>query len=143
MITSNESVEIARSVADVYAYVADLRNEPTWLVDIAGVPADTPSEPEIGRVISVRFKPFLGKTHGTFTALEVEPGSRIVYRADFAGLQPTITYLVEPAGSAARFTRSVEMQPLGFKVLMTPLMKVMVPKRNRTFVQNLKGALRG
>jgi hypothetical protein len=32
MITSSESVDIARPMADVYAYVADLRNEPLWHV---------------------------------------------------------------------------------------------------------------
>jgi hypothetical protein len=63
------------------------------------------------------------------------------YRADFAGLQPRITYTVEPAGEGARFTRGVEMQPTGLKVLMTPMMAYMVPRRNKVFVQNLKHVL--
>ena len=141
MLTSSESVDIERAPADVYRYVADLRNEPTWHVDIVGVPADTLPEPEVGRAVSVTFKPFFGKTNGTFTALEVEPHSRIVYRADFAGLQPVITYRVDPAGAAARFTRAVEMQPHGMAKLMTPMMKRMLPRRNRLFVQNLKREL--
>lgn len=141
MITSSESVDIERVPADVFRYVADLRNEPTWHVDIASVPADTPAEPEVGRVVPVKFKPFMGKTDGTFTALEVEPGSRIVYRADFAGLQPVITYRVEPAGDGARFTRAVEMQPRGLAKLMTPMMTMMLPRRNLVFVKNLKRAL--
>jgi uncharacterized protein YndB with AHSA1/START domain len=125
----------------VFRYVADLRNEPAWHIDIASVAADTPAEPEIGRVVPVKFKPFMGKTEGTFTALEVDPESRIVYRADFAGLQPVITYRVERAGASTRFTRTVEMQPRGFAKLMTPMMKMMVPRRNRLFVRNLKRAL--
>jgi uncharacterized protein YndB with AHSA1/START domain len=141
MITSSESVDIDRAPADVYRYVADLHNEPAWHVDIASVPADTPAEPEVGRVVPVRFKPFMGKTDGTFTALEVEPDSRIVYRADFAGLQPTITYRVDPVGTGARFTRAVEMQPHGIARVMTPMMMWMLPKRNRLFVHNLKRAL--
>lgn len=141
MIASSESIEIDRAPADVFRFVADLRNEPLWHVDIASVPADTPAEPEVGRVVPVKFKPFMGKTDGTFTALEVEPGSRVVYRADFAGLQPVITYRVETAGTGARFTRAVEMQPRGFATLMTPMMKRMLPKRNRVFLQNLKRAL--
>ena len=141
MIASTESVDIERGPADVFRYIADLRNEPAWHVDIASVPADTPAEPEVGRVVFVKFRPFMGRTDGTFTALEAEPGSRIVYRADFAGLQPVITYRVEPAGSGARFTRAVEMQPRGFAKLMTPMMMMMLPKRNRLFVQNLKRAL--
>jgi hypothetical protein len=89
----------------------------------------------------VKFKPFMGQTDGTFTTLEVEPGARVVYRADFAGLQPHITYRVEPVGDGTRFTRAVEMRLGGLKVLMTPMMALMVPRRNRAFVQNLKRAL--
>lgn len=143
VVTSSESVDIERPPADVFAFIADLRNEPVWHVDIASVPADTPAEPEIGKVVPVKFKPFMGKTDGTFTALEYEPGSQIVYRAALAGLQPVLTYSVEPTGTGARFTRAVEMHPKGFARLMTPMMAVMVPKRNRVFLNNLKHALEG
>lgn len=144
MVTSSESTVVRRTPDEVFAYVADLRNEPTWHVDIDSVPADTDSVPTVGKTYPLKFKPFMGKTEGTFTALEVEPGSRIVYRADLAGLQPRITYTVEPAGEGgARFTRSVEMRPGGLKVLMTPMMAFMVPRRNRVFVQNLKRTLEG
>jgi uncharacterized protein YndB with AHSA1/START domain len=141
MVKSAESVVIARTAAEVFQYVADLRNEPNWHVDIATVPPGTDAVPVVGKTYALKFKPFLGKTDGTFTALEVEPGARVEYRADFAGLQPRITYTVEPAGEGTRFTRKVEMRPSGLKVLMTPMMAFMVPRRNKVFVQNLKRAL--
>jgi hypothetical protein len=105
------------------------------------VPADTDPVPVVGKTYPVTFTPFIGKTEGTFTALEVKPGSQIVYRADFAGLQPRITYTVEPVPEGARFTRAVEMRPGGIKVLMTPMMAFMVPRRNKVFVDNLKRVL--
>jgi uncharacterized protein YndB with AHSA1/START domain len=141
MIRSAESVVVARSREEVFRYVADLRNEPAWHVDIASVPPETDSVPVAGKTYPLTFKPFLGKTRGTFTALEVEPGARVVYRADFAGLQPRITYTVEPAGEGTRFTRVVEMQPSGLQTLMTPMMAFMVPRRNKVFVRNLKSVL--
>jgi len=141
VITSRESIHVDRGPADVYRYVADLRNEPAWHEDIASVPTDTPPEPEVGRTVHITFKPFMGRTEGTFTALEVEPGSRIVYRAELAGLRPIITYTVEADGTGARFTRGVQMQPKGFGALMTPMMAIMVPRRNRLFVANLQRAL--
>jgi uncharacterized protein YndB with AHSA1/START domain len=141
MVKSAESVLIDRKPDEVYRYVADLRNEPNWHVDIASVPPETDSLPVVGRAYALKFKPFMGKTEGTFTIVEVEPGARVVYRADFAGLQPRITYTVEPVGDGARFTRSVEMRPTGLKALMTPLMAFMVPRRNKVFVENLKRAL--
>jgi uncharacterized protein YndB with AHSA1/START domain len=141
VVESSESVHVDRGPHELYRFVADLRNEPAWHVDVSKVPADAPAEPEIGRTVHISFTPFLGKTDGTFTALEVEPGSRIVYRGDFAGLQPIITYTVEPDGDGSRFTRAVEMRPRGLAILMTPMMAIMVPKRNRVFVDNLKRAV--
>ena len=141
MVFSAESVVLARTTDEVFRYVADLRNEPNWHVDIATVPPETDPVPVVGKTYAVKFKPFMGKTDGTFTALEVEPGERVVYRGDFAGLQPRITYTVEAAGEATRFTRAVEMRPSGLKVLMTPMMAIMVPRRNRVFVDNLKRVL--
>jgi hypothetical protein len=141
MIRSSESVEVGRPADEVYRFVADLRNEPAWHTDIASVPPDTDPTPTVGRTTAVKFKPFMGKTDGQFTVLEVQQGSRIVQKAELAGFAPTITYLVEPAGSGARFTRTVEMEPKGFLKLMAPMMKRMVPKRNAEFVRNLKRAL--
>jgi uncharacterized protein YndB with AHSA1/START domain len=143
VVKSAESVVINRSPDEVFTYVANLRNEPRWHVDIDEVPLGTDSTPVPGRTYPVRFKPFMGKTEGTFTALEVVPGSRVVYRADFAGLQPTITYEVVGAEGGTRFTRAVEMRPRGLKVLMTPMLAMMVPRRNRVFVANLKRAIEG
>jgi len=141
MVKSAESVVIARTAEEVFRYVADLRNEPNWHVDIASVPPETDPVPMVDKTYALKFKPFMGKTDGTFTALEVEPGARVVYRADFAGLQPRITYTVEPAGEGTRFTRAVEMRPRGFRVLMTPMMALMIPRRNKVFVRNLKRVL--
>jgi uncharacterized protein YndB with AHSA1/START domain len=141
MIRSAESVLVARTADEVFRYVADLRNEPNWHVDVASVPPETDPLPIVDKTYPVKFKPFMGRTDGTFTVLDVDPGARVVYRADFAGLQPRITYTVEPVGEGARFTRTVEMQPRGVKVLMTPMMAFMVPRRNKVFVHNLKRAL--
>lgn len=141
VVTSAESVVVSRTPDEVFRYVADLRNEPNWHVDVAAVPPDTDGVPVVGKTYALKFKPFMGKTDGTFTALEVEPGARVVYRGDFAGLQPRITYSVEPVGEGTRFTRAVEMHPSGVKVLMTPMMAFMVPRRNKVFVQNLKRVL--
>jgi len=138
MPKSSESVVISRSAPDVFAYVADLRNEPQWHVDIESVPTDTPSLPVAGTSYPVKFKPFLGKSDGVFTAVEVVPGSKVVYDAELAGMRPRITYLVEPEGDGARFTRSVDLVVHGPLKVMSPLMALMVPRRNKVFVKNVK-----
>ena len=141
MVRSFQSVMIARTPDEVFRYVADLRNEPDWHLDIASVPPETDPVPIVGKTYAVKFKPLLGKTDGSLTALEVEPGARVVFRGDFAGMQPRITYTVESAGEATRFTRAVEMQLSGLKVLMMPVMAYMVPRGNKVAVGHLKRVL--
>jgi hypothetical protein len=109
------------------------RNEPSWHVDIAPVPP-IPIQSRFGKTYPLKFKPFMaGPMAHHRVEVERAPGGP---RADFAGLQPRITYTVEPAGEAERFTRAVEMKPGGLKMLMTPMMALMVPRRNKVFVQN-------
>ena len=137
MLRSSASVVINRPADEVFAYVADLRNEPTWHVDIVSVPADTDPVPVVGTTYPVKFKPFLGKSDGSFTALEVVPGSKVVHQAELAGLRPRITYTVEAVDGGTRFTRAVELTLSGPLVLMRPLMGLMVPRRNKVFLANL------
>jgi hypothetical protein len=141
MPRSSESVVVSKSPAEVFAFVADLRNEPLWHVDVTSVPPDTEPVPVVGKSTAVTFTPFMGRTDGIFTAEEVIPGSRIVYRGEMAGIRPKITYLVEPVDGGARFTRSVDLHLTGALWLMTPVMALMVPRRNKVFVQNLKRVL--
>ena len=61
---------------------------------MASVPSNTDPVPIVGKSYPVTFKPFLGKTEGIFTAIDVEPGdvwctertlrtrSRITYTVD-------------------------------------------------------------
>ena len=65
MVRSAESVVIARPAGEVFDYVADLRNEPKWHVDVSSVPRETDRVPVVGRTYPVKFKPFMGKTDGS------------------------------------------------------------------------------
>lgn len=116
--------------------MADLRNEPSWHVDIASVPETTDPVPFVGRTYPVTFKPFFGMSEGSFTAVEVVPNERIVYDGGLGGITPRITYTVSPEGEGARFTRTVELRLTGALKVMTPLMALMVPGRNKVFVEN-------
>lgn len=91
----------------------------------------------VGTTYPVKFKPFMGRSDGSFTALEVVPGSKVVHKADLAGIRPTITYTVEAVDGGTRFTRSVEMAFPEALVLLRPLMGLMVPRRNKVFLANL------
>ncbi|WPU10473.1 SRPBCC family protein [Pseudarthrobacter oxydans] len=141
MVKSAETVILARRPQEVFRFVADLRNEPKWHTDVESVPAGTDPIPVVGKTYPLKFKPFMGTTDGTLTAVEVQQDARLVFRGEFGGLKPTISYTIEPAGEGTRFTRSVELHPSGLKMLMTPVMAFMVPRNNKAVVENLKREL--
>ena len=141
MVRSAETVILTRSPQEVFRFVADLRNEPKWHTDVDSVPPGTDPVPVVGKTYPLKFKPFIGTTDGTLTAVEVQQDKRVVYQGEFGGLKPTISYTIEPAGGGTRFTRSVELHPSGLKMLMTPVMAFMVPRNNKEMVGNLKREL--
>ncbi len=131
---------IARSISDVFAFTADLRNEPRWAVDVANVPREIDAV-EIGKLHPVEFAPFLGESEGTLTVVEVEPGARLVREAQFVGLTWKITYLYTTEGADTQFTRRVEVKPRGMLRIVEPLIARRVRRTNRRDVLNLKRVL--
>jgi carbon monoxide dehydrogenase subunit G len=131
MVKSAASVMVARTPDDVFRYVADIRNEPTWHTDVVSVPPETDPVPVVGKTYPVTMKPFMGKTDGALTALEVQPSARLVFRAGLGGAQAVLSYLVEPASEGTRSTRAVDVKLKGAMRLMTPMMALMLPPREQ------------
>ena len=136
-----ETVVIARSTSDVFAFTVDLRNEPLWDLDVEMAPGETEAALEVGKEHRVKFAPFLGESEGTLTAVEVEPGARLVLEGQFVGLTWTITYLYKTEGGGTQFTRQVEVRPLGMLRLVEPIIARRVRRTNRRDVLNLKRVL--
>jgi Polyketide cyclase / dehydrase and lipid transport len=141
VVTSSETVVIARPTPEVFGYTADLRNEPAWDVDVDELPRETDVVPEVGQRFDVRFAPFLGEAEGSLTVVAVLPDARLVWEADFAGMTSRITCLYEAEGSGTRFTRRVEVTPVGMLRLLAPLVAWRVRRSNRRDVVNLKRVL--
>ncbi len=132
---------IARSISDVFAFTAELRNEPRWAVDVDMVPAEIEAALEVGKQHPVEFAPFLGESEGTLTVVEVEPGARLVLEAQFVGLTWKITHMYTTEGAGTQFTRQVEVRPTGMLRVVEPLLARRVRRTNRRDVFNLKRIL--
>ena len=139
MITASSSVTIEKPVSEVYAFVADCRNEPKWHTDAIEAAPLTEGPLAVGAKQRWLIK-FMGKREMIMevTKLEPEHVEQLEARTALMGMAPTITYTFEQAGSGTLFTRSVSMDPKGIGALMKPLMRSMVPKQNAVFVANLK-----
>jgi len=142
VIDRSDSITINRRVEEVFAYVTDTSNDPAWHTDI--LDARKTSEGPIGKgtMWHIRFKPFMGHSEGDTEVVTFEPNRIEVLRGVMGPMQPTLTYLFEPANGGTRFTRRVQIKVSGMMRLMTPFMQwIDAPRRNRRFAANLKRVL--
>src|SRR5947209_4521010 len=130
-------ISIARPSAEVFSYIADVRNDPAWHTDVLEVRSST-NVVEMGTVFSVKVKPSMGVSEGTMTVSRFEPEKLIEFHGRMGRMAPTVTNICEPEGEGTRVTRRVELEPPGAMRLMTPLIKRMIGKSNDGFLANLK-----
>ena len=141
MIDRSDSITINRPVDVVFAYVADTANDPAWHTDILEARMTSDGPIGTGTKWHQRIKPFMGVSETTAEVVTFEPPRREVMRGVAGPMQPTLTYLCEPADGGTTFTRRIQIEASGFMGLMLPLMRPMIGKRNAGFVANLKRVL--
>lgn len=143
MMRVESSTTIAGPAQEILAFVTDVRNDPRWHTDVLEAWLTEGTDVGRGSVFGIRFKPFMGQSEGTMTVAEHEPGRRTVLTGRMGPLAPTTTLTVEPNGGGTRFTRRVEMEPVGMLRIIGPLMKGTFRRHNEGFLANLKRELEG
>ena len=141
MISTEGTESVARPAADVFAFIADVRNDPRWHTDVLEARLIEGTTVDKGSTFEIKTKPVMGVSVGTVTVSEYDPPSGIVFDVRMGKLQPTTTFTVEPEGDGARITRRIDMQPSGLLRLVAPMMGGMMRKRNVGFLANLKRVL--
>jgi uncharacterized protein YndB with AHSA1/START domain len=141
MMTEEASESIARPAEDVFAFIADVRNDPRWHTDVLEARLRHGASPAKGSVFEIKTKPFMGVSGGTVTISQYEPPRRLVFDVNMGKMKPTTTFTVTRDGSGSRVTRRIDMEPAGLMRLMAPLMGGMMHKRNAGFLANLKRSL--
>jgi uncharacterized protein YndB with AHSA1/START domain len=136
------SISIARPPADVLAFVADVRNDPTWHTDVLGVEAST-DDVRVGTVFTVKVKPSMGVSGGTMTVTRLEPGRLVEFDGRMGRMSPTVTNLVAAEASGTRFTRRVEIDLPWFMRPMGGMAARKIGSGNEVFLANLKRVLEG
>ena len=143
MISAVSSVEIDRAISDVFRFVADPANEPSWHTDIVRARLEPAGPPGPGKALHATFRTMGRTSDGVADVATFEPDRRIVYRfrTRTMGMEPTLTYALEPAGSRTRFTRRIDLVPHGVMRLASPVVGVMLRGANARFARNLKQRL--
>jgi carbon monoxide dehydrogenase subunit G len=141
MISTEGSESVARPAADVFAFIADVRNDPRWHTDVLEARLTEGESVAEGSTFVIKTKPVMGVSGGTVTVAQYEAPRRVVFDVRMGKMEPTTTMTVAPDGAGCRVTRRIEMEPPGLMRLMAPFMGGMFRKRNVGFLANLKRTL--
>jgi Polyketide cyclase / dehydrase and lipid transport len=125
---------------EVFNYVSDVRNDPSWHTDVLQVTSSTDAV-EMGTVFDVKVKPSMGVSGGTMTVSKLKPGRLIEFRGRMGRMSPIVTNICEPDGPGTLVTRRVEMELPGVMRLMASMVQSKVGKSNEGFLANLKRLL--
>ena len=138
MITYESSTYIARPAEEVFAYVADVRNDQHWHKDVKSATVSKGGgQLAVGTVFDVK-----AKVSGTEEIIAYEAPHKVVLKGgDMGKMVPTDIRTIEPVDGGVRFTRHVDLDAGGFMGWMTNRMLGRVTKRNDQFVENLKQIL--
>jgi uncharacterized protein YndB with AHSA1/START domain len=141
MITIESTESIARSPADVFTFVADVRNDPQWHTDILEAQLTSGTLVANGTTFTTRFKPFMGLSQGTGIVTAYEPPHRFVIEERMGKFEPKTILIIEPDGGGSQITRRVEMEPAGLLRFVAPFMGGMMRRQAAGFLANLKRVL--
>ena len=142
MIEVSTSIEIERPSDEVFAFVADVPNNPRWQRGQESCTWTTAPPLRVGSTYEQRAR-FLGKEmRNSFEVVGVDPGQRVKFTSTSGTFPLTITRTVERLStSSSRFTEQVEGDPRGFFRIGEPLLRQMVKRSIKRDFPRLKALL--
>ncbi len=132
-IEFSNQLPIRRDPADVFAFVADFSQVPTWNYAIRSTQQVTPGPVALGSTFrQVRSIPAVAEEE--FEVTEWEPGRRVAITGDFGPFSGTLSYRVEPAPAGTLLTNDVELSPHG---VLGVVGRLAAPRLKAAIAQNL------
>jgi uncharacterized protein YndB with AHSA1/START domain len=136
---------IARSPADVFAYLARAEDLPKYVDEFDWVKQQSEGEPALGTEYSYRMK---RGAEGTFDWTEFQPGSRLAWhgppaKAGPGSMEPSGWWELSPEGEGTRVKLVMTPKPGGLFKLMAPFMAGGMRKGNARALERLKAQLEG
>jgi hypothetical protein len=157
-----ESIDIRRSVADVFAFVADTTNDPKWHTTVVEGRRVSAGPVALGTVFegvydskkrSLETPPHPGNFQTVrATIAEYAPGRALRLRVEFTdpprgigarvlGRTFDLTFRFEPLSDGTRVFRGGELQPMALLRPILPLFRRLTASRNRYLLGNLRRVL--
>ena len=119
-----ESIEIARSPDDVFAYLSDLARHGEWQTEIVSVKVETDGPTRLGsRATDTRKVPG-GKRAVTYEITEFDPPRRSAFKGIHGPVRPVGKVNVEPVGEgSSRVTLELDFEGHGIGKLLLPIIR--------------------
>jgi uncharacterized protein YndB with AHSA1/START domain len=131
------TITIERSPAEVFAYLADFENIPTWNYAIVETRKISHGPVGVGtRYRQVREVP--RRSEESFEVTEFEPDARLSVEGTFGPFPGRFTYMLEPVTPGTQVTNVVELQPSGLTKLVGGLATSRVSSAVLANLQKLK-----
>jgi uncharacterized protein YndB with AHSA1/START domain len=127
------TVTIARSPAEVFAFLAQFENIPRWNYAITETRKLSTGPVGVGsRYVQSRTVPTRGEE--SFEVTEYSPDRTLSIEGTIGPFGARLTYVLEPVGTATLLTNSVDLEPSGLFRLAAPLA---VPRVKTAVADNL------
>ena len=111
MESFENTLMIRRSSPDVFAFLADFENVPSWNYAIEQTTKTSPGPVGVGTTYrQIRSVPT--RSQEAFQVTVFEPGRRLAIEGRIGPFQARLGYVLEPIGDVTRLTNAVELEPL-------------------------------
>ena len=138
-IRFSNQVSIRRDPEDVFAFVADFSQVPTWNYAITSTEQVTPGPVALGSTFrQVRSIPAVAEEE--FEVTDWEPGRRVAITGDFGPFSGTLSYRVESVPEGTLLTNDVELSSRG---VLGVAGRLAGPRLKAAIAQNLEVLRRG
>ena len=121
MATFENTVTIRRAVEDVFAFLADFENIPTWNFAIVETKKTSPGPVGVGTTYR-QLRSVPSRSEEGFQVTAFEPSSRLEVHGDIGPFTATVSYLLAPTDHGTRLTNVVDLEAAsGVLRLVAPL----------------------
>jgi carbon monoxide dehydrogenase subunit G len=121
MATFQNTVTIRREIEDVFAFLADFENVPTWNYAIVETKKTSPGPVAVGTTYR-QIRSIPDRSEERFEVTALEPSSRLDVHGNIGHFITTISYLLTPTGDGTRLTNVVDLKlSSGVLRLLAPL----------------------
>jgi uncharacterized protein YndB with AHSA1/START domain len=130
MFTRSVSVLIARPIDEVFAFVADVRNRPSWDDSVDREELTSPEPIGVGSTVRTRLRSMGRDYEYTWEIVEHEPPRRMRVESTSGPFPTTLTFEFDGRDGGTQVTASVMGRPTG-------MLRALQPMISRTTQQNL------